>query len=117
MTIQFLQQADGFFWSLLIAAILTLFWIISAIREEHKLLILISIRICVFAILLFLLLQPKLSWIDHYEFPLRWNIYADRSVSMGYHQSLSSDSYIESVNSFFSEAEIKCSSANSNSPT
>ena len=107
MTIQFLQQADGFFWSLLIAAILTLFWIISAIREEHKLLILISIRICVFAILLFLLLQPKLSWIDHYEFPLRWNIYADRSVSMGYHQSLSSDSYIESVNSFFSEAEIK----------
>ncbi len=51
-----------------------------------------------------MMLQPKLSWKDHYQFPLRWNIYADRSVSMGYHQTLSPNSYIDNVNSYFASA-------------
>ena len=65
---------------------------------------LIAIRICVFIVLLIMMLQPKLSWKDHYQFPLRWNIYADRSVSMGYHQTLSPNSYIDNVNSYFASA-------------
>ena len=104
MSIQFLQQADGWFWSFLFAVVLTLFWIITAIRNEHKLMGLIAIRICVFIVLLIMMLQPKLSWKDHYQFPLRWNIYADRSVSMGYHQTLSPNSYIDNVNSYFASA-------------
>lgn len=83
---------------------MTIFWIIAAIRNERKLLNLIIIRICVFVALLFLLLQPKFSWQDHYEYPLKWNIYVDRSVSMGYHQSISPNSYIENIRAFFASA-------------
>lgn len=107
MTLEFLKQTDGWFWLLLIATILTLIWIIISIKEEQKLLGLIGIRICVFMVLLFMLLSPKFSWKDQYQYPLRWNIYADRSVSMGYHQALSPNSYIDNVNSLFSAAVNK----------
>lgn len=72
--------------------------------DERKLMGLIIIRVFVFIVLLFMLLQPKFSWQDHYRFPQRWNIYADRSVSMGYHQSLSPNSYINNVNIYFDSA-------------
>ncbi len=107
MTIELLKEMDGWFWLLCIATILTLFWIIISIKEERKLLGLIGIRICVFIVLLFMLLSPKISWKDHYQYPLRWNMYADRSVSMGYHQALSPESYINNVNSLFAVAENK----------
>jgi hypothetical protein len=107
VTIEFLKETDGWFWLLLIATILTLFWIIISIKEERKFLGLIGIRICVFIVLLFILLSPKFSWKDHYQYPLRWNIYADRSVSMGYHQALSPNTYLNNLNSLFSEAESK----------
>ncbi len=107
MALEFLKQTDGWFWLLLIATILTLIWIIISIKEEQKLLGLIGIRMCVFMVLLFMLLSPKFSWKDHYQYPLRWNIYADRSVSMGYHQTLSPNSYIDNVNSLFSAAVNK----------
>ena len=107
MTIEFLKETDGWFWLLLIATILTLFWIILSIKEERKFLGLIGIRICVFMVLLFMLLSPKFSWKDHYQYPLRWNIYADRSVSMGYHQALSPNTYLNNLNSLFSELKVK----------
>ena len=104
MSLQFLQQADGWFWSLSLVTIFIFFWIITAIMDERKLMGLIIIRVFVFIVLLFMLLQPKFSWKDHYQFPQRWNIYADRSVSMGYHQSLSPNSYINNVNIYFDSA-------------
>lgn len=107
MTLELLKETDGWFWLLLIGTILTLFWIIISIKEERKFLGLIGIRICVFMVLLFMLLSPKFSWKDHYQYPLRWNIYADRSVSMGYHQTLSPNTYLNNLNSLFSEAENK----------
>jgi len=106
VSLQFLKQADGWFWSLSLATVFVLLWIIIFIMDERKLMGLIIIRACVFIVLLFILLQPTFSWQDHYQFPLRWNIYADRSVSMGYHQSLSPDSYINDVNKFFDSAVI-----------
>ena len=107
MTLQFLQQADGWFWSLIIASISIFIWIISAIKDERNLMGLIIIRISVFIVLLFMFLQPKFSWKDHYQIPLRWNIYVDRSVSMGYHQTLAPESYVNNINSIFIAAENK----------
>ena len=54
-----------------------------------------------------MLIQPKFSWKDHYQIPLRWNIYVDRSVSMGYHQTLAPESYVNNINSIFIAAENK----------
>lgn len=91
----------------MIATILIFIWIISAIKGERNLMGLNIIRISVFIVLLVMLLQPKLSWKDHYQIPLRWNIYADRSVSMGYHQTLAPESYVNNINSIFITAENK----------
>lgn len=107
MTINFLQHPDGWFWFLVIAAIITFFWIIRAIKSNRMVLSLIILRICVLIALVIILLQPKITWRENYITPLRWNVYADRSVSMGYHQSISADSYINGIQSVMASLSKK----------
>lgn len=89
MSIQFLEQLDMSFWLLLMIILIYVVWIFNSFRGNKKLFGLGILRTIVFFALIFLMTQPKLVWKDRIQEDLKWNLYVDRSVSMGYHQSIS----------------------------
>ncbi len=107
MSIQFLEQLDMSFWLLLMIILIYVVWIFNSFRGNKKLFGLGILRTIVFFALIFLMTQPKLVWKDRIQEDLKWNLYVDRSVSMGYHQSISPSSYINGVRSFVTSVNEK----------
>lgn len=97
MSLQFLNDIDGWFLALLLTSIVVILWIYLGVKKDRKLSILYIFRIFVLIIVLFLLLQPKVTWKENLQYPLHWNIYVDKSVSMAYHQSISPQLYLEEI--------------------
>jgi len=107
MSVQFLDKIDGIFWLLFTSTILLAAWILISTKGNKKLFTLSIIRTVVLIILLILMVQPKLIWKEQIREDLKWNIYVDRSVSMGYHRSISPNSYINGVTSLISSISEK----------
>ncbi len=107
MSIQFLEQLDMSFWLLLMIILIYVVWIFNSFRGNKKLFGLGILRTIVFFALIFLMTQPKLVWKDRIQEDLKWNLYVDRSVSMGYHHSISPSSYINGVRSFVTSVNEK----------
>jgi len=97
MSIQLVNDFDGWFWSLLFGAITVIISIYLAIKNNRKLSIIYIFRLFALIIVLFLLLQPKVSWNKSIQHPMHWNVYIDKSVSMAYHQSLSPKLFLDEI--------------------
>lgn len=100
MSLQLLSDIDGWFWILLLTSIVVILWIYLGIKTDRKLSIIYIFRIFVLIIVLFLLLQPKVAWKENLQYPLHWNVYVDKSVSMAYHQSFSPQLYLEEIQKY-----------------
>ncbi len=100
MSLQLLNDIDGWFWAILFTSIVVTLWVYVAVKTDRKLSILYFFRIFIFMIVIFLLLQPKLTWKENHQYPLHWNIYVDKSVSMAYHQSFSPQLYLEEIQKY-----------------
>lgn len=105
MSVVFLQQIDVWFWIALITSLLIFAWFLFRFRSNKKLVFIYSIRFLVVMTLVLLILQPIFSWIEEFHNELHWNFYIDKSISMGYHQSVSRDSYLEGINAMLSEVK------------
>ena len=100
MSLQLLSDIDGWFWILLLTSIVVILWIYLGIKTDRKLSIIYIFRIFVLIIVLLLLLQPKVTWKKNLQYPLHWNVYVDKSVSMAYHQSFSPQLYLEEIQKY-----------------
>ena len=63
MTVEFLHQPDFWFWILVLGSIITMFWYIIYFKPTKKFKILPILRTFLIVILLFGLLQPKITQI------------------------------------------------------
>ena len=89
MELSTLKPVDIWFWFFIIISFLTIVSSFFLIKNHYELKWLIFLRSITFLITIFLLLQPKFSWV-HYKYKdLEWNIYVDNSVSISYHPTLS----------------------------
>ncbi|MFQ6676856.1 MAG: hypothetical protein ACE5D0_00930 [Fidelibacterota bacterium] len=100
MSIHFLNNPDRWFWSLIFTAILVIIWIYLAVKKNRNLSVIYLFRIFALIIVLFLLLQPKITWEENIQHPMHWNVYVDKSVSMAYHQSLSPKLYLNEIQNY-----------------
>ncbi|MFQ6613544.1 MAG: hypothetical protein ACE5D1_01755 [Fidelibacterota bacterium] len=87
MTIRWLHGPDPWFWVLLA------FVLAALIRGFHQgrgmpwYSGLLTLRLLIFASLLVGLFHPQIRTRQITEIPLKWNVYIDNSISMGYHQN------------------------------
>jgi len=97
MSLQFLNDIDGWFSALLIISVIVTIWVYLSVKRDRKLSALYIFRILALMFVFFLLLQPKITWKENTEYPLHWNVYVDKSVSMAYHQSFSPQLYSDEI--------------------
>jgi len=108
ISLELLSQADGWFWTLFISALIGALWIFISIKTNRKLLCLISIKnywTCHSNISS--ISNQKYSWKNNHQYPLHWNIYIDKSVSMAYHQSISPQLFIDEIDDFLELVQEK----------
>ena len=86
MTVEFLHQPDFWFWILVLGSIITMFWYIIYFKPTKKFKILPILRTFLIVILLFGLLQPKITQIIKGEKMRELSVFVDNSMSMGYHK-------------------------------
>ena len=86
MTVEFLHQPDFWFWILVLGSIITMFWYIFYFKPTKKFKILPILRTFLIVILLFGLLQPKITQIIKGEKMRELSVFVDNSMSMGYHK-------------------------------
>lgn len=97
MSLDLLKAVDPLFWVAVIGVCFALLFGFQRLKAHPQFPILIGLRVCSIAVLVFLLMQPVMRWQKQETFPLTWNIYLDNSVSMRYHQSISVPSLTNGV--------------------
>ena len=107
MSLEFLRPPDLWFWGLLLGVCSFSLWSIFKLWPIHQVRIPVLIRISLFSLLLFSLLQPKITRKIPKEYPLKWNVYTDNSMSMGYHQAYSLTTLNEEIKEILNKIEDK----------
>ena len=105
MSLEFLRPPDLWFWGLLLGICSFSLWSIFKLWPIHQVRIPVLIRIGLFSLLLFSLLQPKITRETSKEFPLKWDVYTDNSMSMGYHQAYSLTTLNEEIKEILKKIE------------
>ena len=107
MSLEFLRPPDLWFWGLLLGVCSFSLWSIFKLWSIRQVRIPVLIRIGLFSLLLFTLLQPKITRGLLEENPLKWNVYTDNSMSMGYHQVYSLTTLNEEIKEILSKIKNK----------
>ncbi|NOZ76062.1 MAG: hypothetical protein GXO90_11945 [FCB group bacterium] len=87
MTVRWLHGTDFWFWMILVLVSGALIWGFRKGRRMPWFSWLLTLRILIFGSLLIGLFQPRIRTRQISITPLKWNIYVDNSISMGYHQN------------------------------
>ncbi|NQV37177.1 MAG: VWA domain-containing protein [Candidatus Marinimicrobia bacterium] len=89
MYVDILRLPDIIFWSLLLTGIVALFYAIKTIWSNRSIQWIYGIRILIFLLLLFGLIQPRFVRQTTTETELPWVMFLDNSLSMNYHSNIS----------------------------
>jgi len=94
---------EVFFWGMVFFVTLTLAWVykLTSVHQEAR--ALFWIRFIVFALLLILILNPKLKHSYTETRPLTWHVYIDNSLSMDYHGTPTKSSLESSTSELISK--------------
>ncbi len=87
MTIRWLHGPDVWFWALFVLAIGAVIWGFWKGKELPWYRWLLGFRILIFGSLIVGLFQPHIRTRTTESIPLKWNLYLDNSMSMGFHQT------------------------------
>ena len=98
---------DYIFIVILISTLVTLSFVFKNTLHLLEVRYIFFIRLLLFSILIFLLLEPKLILNKSTSFQKDWNLYIDNSLSMAYHKNTSSLSITKGINEFIEKLKVK----------
>ena len=102
-----LIYVDYIFVLIIISALITLFFVFKKTLHLKEVRFIFFIRLFLFSILIFLLLEPKLILNKSRSFQKDWNLYIDNSLSMAYHKNSSSLSITKGINELIEKLKVK----------
>jgi hypothetical protein len=105
VSLELLREVDWFFTGLAFLSIALLVWSYYSLRRYPFSRWLLALRLGLMLLLLLTLLQPRVTRHLTQTRPLKWLVYVDNSVSMGYHQSPSLVAIETGVNSLLESLE------------